>query len=74
MTEQAEKIQEQIKAERDLINRVFNNPDGRKLLQKWAATHIWSPQLHKDSNMLYARIGQQEFVTNILNCMGDNNE
>ena len=74
MSENTEKVKEQIKAERDLVKRVFNNPDGRKLLQKWAATHIWSPQLHNEAHILYARIGQQEFVTNILNCMGDDNE
>ena len=66
-----EAVEQQLEADRQLIRVVFDNENGHKLLQKWAATHIWANQLHKDPHILYARIGQQEFVTNILNCIGD---
>jgi hypothetical protein len=66
-----ERVAQEIEAERQLIKKVFDNPDGHKLLQKWAATHIWANQLHKDPHILYARIGQHVFVTNILNNIGD---
>ncbi len=66
-----EKVAKELKEESALIKKVFDNPDGHKLLQKWAAQHIWATQLHADPHILYARIGQQEFVTNILNNIGD---
>ncbi len=75
MSENADKVKEQIRQqrekERQLIKKVFDNPDGQKLLQQWAQTHIWANQLHDNPHILYARIGQQEFVTNLLNCLGD---
>ncbi len=75
MSENAEKVKEQIRQEREkerqLVKRVFDNPDGQKLLQRWAETHIWANQLHENPHILYARLGQQEFVTNLLNCLGD---
>ena len=66
-----EAVEKQLREDRELIRRVFSSTDGQTLLQKWAATHIWANQLHQDPHILYARIGQQEFVTSILNCMGD---
>jgi len=70
-TSSKEKVEKSLKDERELIRKVFNNEDGHKLLQIWAANHIWSQQIHPDPNILYMRIGQQEIITNILNCLGE---
>lgn len=70
MSDNKEDVLKRIEAERRLIRDVFDNEKGRQLLQKWAQNHIWAKQLCAEPNELYARIGQQEFVVNILNCIG----
>ena len=49
-----------------LTKAVFETDTGQDLLEMWYDEHIVTPLFHKDTNVMYARIGMQEFVQRIL--------
>lgn len=57
-----------------LIKSLFNTPDGKKLLAHWMDVYVLNNTFHDNTNVMYARIGQQEFVTNIATAMSENND
>lgn len=52
--------------EKQLVQAVFATENGQELLQIWYDQHIVSPIFHQDTNVMYSRIGMQEFVQRIL--------
>lgn len=51
--------------ETQLIKALFRTPDGKKLLAHWMDMYVLNNTFHENSNVMYARLGQQDFVTNI---------
>lgn len=52
--------------EKELIKKVFATDAGQDLLELWYKLYVVSPLFHPDTNTMYTRIGQHEFVTQIL--------
>ena len=66
---------EQLKAERELIRRVFRTDEGQKLLRKWKDQHVTGPifDQHNHDKTIY-RVAHCEFVTNIINILETSDE
>ncbi|MCP4929908.1 MAG: hypothetical protein GY918_12705 [Gammaproteobacteria bacterium] len=50
----------------ELIKTVFSTDAGQKLLDMWAMDYVLTPIFHNDANIMYASVGMQEFVQNII--------
>jgi hypothetical protein len=50
----------------ELIKTVFASEAGQLLLDHWAMEYVLTPIFHNDTNIMYASVGMQEFVQNII--------
>ena len=58
--------------ERQLVKSLFNSPDGKKLLEHWLDVYVMNNRFHVELPIMYARMGQQEFITQIADMVTTN--
>lgn len=51
--------------EQRLVKTLFESQDGKKLLEHWLDVYVMNNRFHVELPIMYARMGQQEFVTAI---------
>jgi hypothetical protein len=75
VSEAHEKAQAILKAERDLVKRVFNTPDGKRLLKLLSERHVRSPIADFSSPERTSwRLGQAELIINLINILESKDE
>lgn len=52
-----------------LVDKVFNTPAGRELLELWMDFHVLSVIQDVDVNVTHNRLGKRDFVVAIINAM-----
>lgn len=57
--------------ETQLIKSLFRTADGKKLLAHWLDVYVLNNRFNENTNVMYGRMGQQEFVTAIAAVMSE---